>query len=93
MSQCEDELNTKTAHFRLPSVAQKRYMLKLPKLVKDLRLLCIGLPIPRLTVRLQTFLQLGSPLYSCAGMQCYCTIPSSEVDTSSTIGTRNSGKD
>ena len=29
----------------------------------------------------------------CAGMQCYCTIPSSEVHTSSTISTRNSGKD
>ena len=26
---CEDKLNRKTAHFRLPSVAQKRCMLKL----------------------------------------------------------------
>ena len=26
---CEDKLNWKTAHFRLPSVAQKRCMLKL----------------------------------------------------------------
>ena len=30
MRQCEDKLNTKTAHFRLPSVAQKRCLLKLP---------------------------------------------------------------
>ena len=29
----------------------------------------------------------------CASMQCYCTIPSSEVHTSYTISTRNSGKD
>ena len=27
---CEDKLNRKTAHFRLPSVAQKQCMLKLP---------------------------------------------------------------
>ena len=30
MGLCKDKLNKKTAHFRLPSVAQKRCMLKLP---------------------------------------------------------------
>ena len=30
MWQCDEKLNTKTTHFRLPSVAQKLCMLKLP---------------------------------------------------------------
>ena len=34
MWSCEDKLNRKTAHFRLPSVAQKRCMLKLPSFIR-----------------------------------------------------------